>query len=375
MELMNPFVVGREIPDEFFCDRVVETETLVKQVRNGRNVALISQRRLGKTGLIHHLFQQQFIRDNYYTFFIDIYSTLSFDEFVYTFGQEVYKQLKDKSLARRFFEVITSLRLAFKVDGTTGEPYLKLSLGDLRSAKTTLDEIFTYLETADKPCLVAIDEFQQIGNYAEKNVEAILRTKIQHCSNTQFIFSGSKKHMMANMFNSPSRPFYQSSLTIGIAPLPNDIYAEFSSRLFALYSKNIATRVVNEVYTKYNGVTWFMQMMLNELFDLTPVGATCSMEMLSIAEDNIINLQQTAHESTLAMLSSKQKSLLIAIMREGVARNVTAGSFVNRHNLSSPSSVQSALKGLVDKDIVVVDDDQSCRIENFFFAQWLKRKF
>ena len=79
----NPFVVGRYISDKYFCDREQETDFLIKQIENGRNVALISPRRLGKTGLINHCFRQKQIKESYYTFFIDIYATSSLAEFVY----------------------------------------------------------------------------------------------------------------------------------------------------------------------------------------------------------------------------------------------------------------------------------------------------
>ncbi len=73
--LANPFVVGRYVSDSYFCDRESETALLIKQVVNGRNVALISPRRMGKTGLVRHLFNQETIKQGYYAFFVDIYAT------------------------------------------------------------------------------------------------------------------------------------------------------------------------------------------------------------------------------------------------------------------------------------------------------------
>ena len=86
--MMNPFVVGRYVSDKYFCDREGETSFLIKQIENGRNVALISPRRLGKTGLIQHLFHQESIEKNYHAFFVDIYATTSLTEFVYLLGIE-----------------------------------------------------------------------------------------------------------------------------------------------------------------------------------------------------------------------------------------------------------------------------------------------
>lgn len=192
---------------------------------------------------------------------MDIYATTSLTEFVYLLGKAIYDELKPKKTVwtERFFQIITSLRAGFKLDMVTGEPSFDIGLGDIQAPQTTLDEIFAYLETADKPCIVAIDEFQQIGGYEEKNVEALLRTKIQQCKQTMFIFSGSKRHLMSNMFNSSSKPFYQSAISIGLEPIPIHIYVEFANRLFEQRGKLIDKSVIEEVYRMFDGYTWFVQ--------------------------------------------------------------------------------------------------------------------
>ena len=144
--IRNPFVIGKYLSDKYFCDRSEETAFLRKQVENGRNVALISPRRIGKSGLIQHLFNQPDIKEHYHLFFVDIYATTSLSELVYVLGKEIYEQLKPKSTAwkERFFQIITSLRLGAKLDPSTGLPTLDLGLGDIQAPQTTLDEIFAY---------------------------------------------------------------------------------------------------------------------------------------------------------------------------------------------------------------------------------------
>lgn len=88
--IQNPFVVGKYLSDRYFCDRSDETEFLRKQILNGRDVALISPRRIGKSGLIQHFFNQPDIKERYYVFFVDIYSTTSLAEFVYSLGKAYY---------------------------------------------------------------------------------------------------------------------------------------------------------------------------------------------------------------------------------------------------------------------------------------------
>lgn len=375
-KLKNPFVVGRYVSEKYFCDREEETIFLKKQIENGRNVALISSRRLGKTGLINHFFSQQDITNDYYTFFVDIYATSSLAEFVYLLGKAIYEELKPKKTqwAERFFNIITSLRIGFKLDTITGEPIFDIGLGDIQSPQTSLDEIFRYLECADKPCIVAIDEFQQIGNYAEKNVEALLRTKIQQSINTSFIFSGSKRHVMSNMFNSASKPFYQSAITMSLAPIPVEIYTGFATQMFEMYNKKASQRLIEIVYNQFEGFTWFVQMMMNELFALTSTNELCDIEKLEIARKNIIQSQENAYKEILSKLSHKQKMLLQAIAKEGIAEGITSAKFIKKYNLSSASSIQAALKPLLENDLLTQNENRY-RVYDYFFADWLKSSY
>ena len=372
VEINNPFIVGKYLSDKYFCDRQQETEFLRKQIENGRDVALISPRRLGKSGLIQHFFAQDDIKEKYHVFFVDIYATTSLAEFVYTLGKEIYGQLKPQSTIwkEKFFQIITSFRVGFKLDAISGAPSFDLGLGDIQIPQTTLDEIFAYIDEADKPCIIAIDEFQQIGEYTEKNVEALLRTKIQKCHRAQFIFSGSKRHVMSNMFNSPSKPFYQSAISMGLEPLPIDIYADFANRLFNERDKHIKREAIEQVWRLYDGYTWFVQMIMNELFALTSVDETCQVDRIDEARWNVIIAQEQSYKDLLSKLSPRQKMVLQAIAKEGVAQNITSGKFIKKYNLNSASSVQSAVKLLLKSDLLT-QTEKGYRVYDFFLSEWL----
>ena len=141
IRVKNPFIVGKYLSDKYFCDRSEETEFLRKQIFNGRDVALISPRRIGKSGLIQHFFNQPDIKEQYQVFFVDIYATTSLAEFVYTLGKEIYAQLKPQSTLwkEKFFQMITSFRVGFKLDSMTGAPSFDIGLGDIQAPQTTLD--------------------------------------------------------------------------------------------------------------------------------------------------------------------------------------------------------------------------------------------
>lgn len=374
--LYNPFVVKGSIPEELFCDRNEETTFLSKQVRNGRNTVLVSPRRMGKTGLILHLFQQPELQEEYNTFFVDLYATSSLQELCYVFGKTVFDRLKARKTLQceSFFQVIKSLRAAFKIDAVTGEPKFELGIGAIESPATTLEEIFAYLEASPKPCIVAFDEFQQIAEYQEKRVEAMLRGFIQKCSRTSFIFCGSKQHTIGQMFHSKARPFYQSAQLMDLPPLDKEVYAGFVSRLFAQQGKKMERDVVERVYDEYRGTTWYMQMMMNELFALTPQGETCGLALIPQARQNIVMVQEGTYKTQLSMLSPKQKLVLQAIAHEVTVKSVTSGAFIKKYSLDSPSSVQSALRGLMEKEIVS-SGDEGYSIGDFFFSEWIRERF
>ena len=210
--IYNPFITSGYVSPEYFCDREKETQQLIQNIQGHSHMVLISPRRMGKTGLIEHCFNQDIIKNNYHTFFIDIYSTLNLNDFVFLLGNRICRSLKakDKQLMEMFVKVVKSIQFTIGFD-EAGMINGSFGLGDIKDSQKSLEEIFQYLEEAKRPCVVAMDEFQQIEKYPEKNVEALLRTYIQHCNNATFIFAGSQRHIIQNMFASASKPFYNSS--------------------------------------------------------------------------------------------------------------------------------------------------------------------
>ncbi len=370
MKVSNPFITNGYLSPHYFCDRVEETQLLTRLLTNGNNVALISPRRLGKTGLIHHCFEQDSIKASYYTFIVDIYATKNLQEFVYELGKSVLGVLKSRGRKawELFLNTLGSLRGNISFD-INGNPEWGLGVGDIKLPEFTLDEIFTYLEMADKPCLVAIDEFQVIADYPDNKVEAVLRTRIQKCRNAWFVYAGSQRHMMSEIFASPSRPFYQSTSLMSIEPIDCEHYVTFAQSLFRENHKDISREAIIAVYQRYEGVTWYVQSVLNAMFALTEPGGSCTEDMIEPAIQQIISQQSFAYKALLFQLPAKQKEVLMAICKEGKATSLTARPFLQHYHLTA-SSVQGAVKGLLDKDFIT-HDMGSYSLYDQFFAQWL----
>lgn len=371
---MNPFITyGYESP-AYFCDRKSETEELITLFSNGNHVALVSPRRMGKTGLICHCFAQPQLSDSCYTFLIDIYATKTLQDMVYQMGHSIVKRLKPfgQRAIDRFLQVVTSLRTGISFDGQ-GNASWNLAIGDIASPTFTLEEIFNYLQSADKRCIVAIDEFQAITEYPEKNVEALLRTYVQQCRNAVFLFAGSQRSLMNEMFTSPARPFYQSVSMMFLQPVPLTEYEKFAARLFDEGGKTIAEGVVKTIYEKYDGTTWYLQKLLNQLYATTPAGGTATVEDVETAENKIVSQNEEAYKDTLYRLPIKQRDLLFAIGRDGKTRQLTSADFVKRHALTSQSSVQKAAAALMSKQLIT-SQLGIYELYDKFFTRWIQKE-
>ena len=370
----NPFVTNGYAGAAYFCDRVQETAVIRELLLNENNIALISPRRLGKTDLIWHVFDDKEIRRTHYCFVVDMYATKNLSDFVNMLGKAVMDELrpKGKKAWEKFMTIVSSLKSEISFD-MNGIPSWSIGVGSIQNPSVTLDEIFTYLNQADKPCLVAIDEFQQITRYEDKTVEATIRTYVQRCTNAHFIFSGSQRHMMNGMFTSPSRPFYQAVSIINLQPLNLEVYTDFCVGMFEAAGKHLDRAVVASLYERFEGVTSYMHRILNVLYSRTEKGSTCMIPMVDEALDFILRLSSDTYESLYYQMPEKQRMMFLAIAREGKASAVTSGKFINKHKLVSASSANSALKGLLEKDFITVDKNVYSLYDQFF-ALWLRFK-
>lgn len=374
--LKNPFLISGYVSPEYFCDRNKEKKAILANIENGRNTALISPRRMGKTGLIDHCFYSKTIQKEYNTFYIDIYSTGSLREFVLLFGKAIFEKLKGngQKFFDKFFRVITSLRPAFKLDQITGNAVFDIGIGEIITPEVSIEQIFKYLENADKLCIVAFDEFQQIAKYPEKNMEALLRSHIQRCNNARFIFSGSEQHMMQDIFLKSSRPFYQSVSFVDLQPIALYEYTAFVEKHFSKNDKQLDKNTIEWVYNSFDGHTWYMQTIFNAIYSYTGVGETVTDQIVKSSVKDTVGIYQNAYKRILSDLTERQKELLIAIAKERKATEITSAAFIKKHGLQSSSSVQSAIKTLLVKEIVV-KRDKTYMVDDKFLRIWIENEY
>lgn len=370
----NPFVSQGYISPEYFCDRERETELMLSHFENGRNITLVSPRRIGKTGLIKNLFYHIEGQDkNAICLYLDIYATKNLQDFTEMFGSVVFNGFarKEKSFMQKAATLLGSLRPVFSTDPYTGMPKMMITVDPSRS-QLTIQQIFDLLSQSRREIYIAIDEFQQIANYPESGTEAMLRSHIQFATNVHFIFAGSKYRLMAEMFGSPQRPFFQSTEMMDLQPLDKDVYYAFASRFFEKKRGSLDRDTFMELYDRFEGHTWYIQSVLNRLYD------SClhvrGIKEVNRETVNLVESRSPQYESLAQFLSSNQFNLLKAIAIEGIVKEPTGARFIREHNMASASIVQSALRALVEKEIVY-RTPRGYIVYDRFMSIWLARTF
>ena len=371
MKPNNPFLISGYYSPEYFCNRERETQTITDALYNGRNLTLIAPRRMGKTGLIKHVFHRlKEQQADIVTLYMDIYSTQNLGDFVRLLANTVLGQLDSapqKALSR-VSQFIKSCRPVFTFDELTGVPKVTIEIAPA-AEETTLKEIFDYLKSSDKRCYIAIDEFQQIAEYPEDGTEALLRSYIQFLPNVYFIFAGSKQHMMTDMFLSAKRPFYQSSQILNLPLINQDEYHRFANRWMGTRNLTMDPDTFAYLYNKVDGQTWYIQDILNRLYQNGKEITTAEIDDVTL---ELVNEQEVAFVNYYDSLTDNQAALLSAIAQDKAVTSILSQDFISRHNLPAASSVSLALKTLINREFIYKYNG-SYIIYDRFFGMWLRK--
>jgi len=265
-------------------------------------------------------------------------------------------------------KIFSGLRPTITYDSLTGEPKINFEIGSLQDAKVSLKQIIDYLEKQNKNIVIAIDEFQQILKYPEKNVEALLRKHIQKTKNISFIFAGSQKHMLISMFRDHSRPFYQSSELMNLDKIEFNKYKNFIIKKFNSGNKLIGKTDVDYILEWTKRHTFYTQFVCNKLYSLNINKINLSIIQKTINE--ILEENKVVFHNYKNLLSANQWKLLKAIAKEDSVKHITAKEFMHKYNLGTPSSINSSLKVLIDKEMVYKENEKY-QVTDLFLSRWL----
>ena len=374
----NPFIFRAYQSKNLFCDRQKELETLVANSLSGADTTLIAQRRIGKTGLIYRL-MDEISTENLpiLPIYVDIFATRSLEDFVKVLSSAIMAALPEKSsIGKKFSKFIKSLRPLISYDPLTSAPQIQLTLQNEEEQKQTLTGLLTFLDNQDRKILLAIDEFQQIREYPEKNVEAMLRTVIQTLNNVTFLYCGSKRHMMLDIFGGERNPFYRSTEFLTLQKLDHDIYAKFIMGHFRDAGLEVDEAAVNYILDWTRRHTYFTQRLCHTVFNMAQ--GRVDVELVKQGAAQILQSDSVVFGQYQQLLTAGQWDFLIAVAKEGEVSQVTSRQFLRKYHLGNPSSVNRIVSSLVEKNLLdenVSDGKTTYSLNDVFLSRWLEEKY
>ncbi len=372
----NPFTIKSYESKDLFCDREEELQLMLRNCENRSDTTLISQRRMGKTGLILRLFDElKDVRPDIHTIYLDIFASRTFDDFIKLLAEAAMRSFQPKtSIGDKLLTFIKSLRPQLSFDNITGEPQLQITYQTAHEKEYTLRGLFEFLDSQGDHTIIAIDEFQQIRDYPEQNIEALLRTYIQQTHNLTFIFCGSKKHMMADIFSNVKKPFYNSTVFVSLGKIPETSYSDFIRKKFADHHKSITDEALMFILDWTRRHTYYTQQLCHTIYANGSVSIT--IEEVKKACEQLMKQSETVFLQYRQMLTDKQWNYLIAVAKEGSVQQITASAFLKDHNIGSPSvsrRLADALceKGLINDEITLAGTTYS--VSDVFLSRWMER--
>lgn len=369
----NPFALVPYVSKELFCDREKETDTILEYLLNGSNLTLISPRRYGKTGLIYRVFDEAKCRKiDVNTCYVDIYATEKLEDFIKSFSEAVVATLDKKRGVKAFLQLLGGLRPMLSYNPLTGNPELTMTFLSDFEKRHTLASIFEFLEKLGKKTIVAIDEFQQVRKYGN-NMEALLRSYIQPLKNVQFIFCGSKKHIMAEMFTDARNPFYESTRCLYLDKIDRDVYAEFIVRMFGKGKKTITSEALDFIldWTKIH--TFYTQSLCNHIFMKS--GKTVDLQSAMLSARQILLENEQTFLQWRDLLTPLQWNYLKAVAKEQTVEKPFATRFIQKYGIGTSANSSRILDALIDKELVLstsTAEGVSYSVYNVFLSRWLE---
>lgn len=371
----NPFPTTAYIGPEYFCDRKEESDVLKSNILNGLSTTVIAIRRMGKTGLIHHVFAS--LPKSYLIVYLDILATNNKKEFLNNLSSAIINSVPEETtLGKKIWKFIRSLRPTISFEPLTGNLQVSIE-GTSTEIDSSIHSILSFLEKLNKKVVIAIDEFQQILQYPETNMDSWLRTIMQSLTNVVFVFSGSQRHLMTQLFADPKRPFYRSTQILHFDRIPRNLYKEFIYHHFSDNKKRIDPEVINKILDWTKVHTYYVQLICNRLF----ANSDRVVKLIQFQQETgkLLKEQEIVFFQYRDLLTKPQWNLLKAIGLEEITDAPTSMGFIRKNNLGNPATVLRSLKALEEKEMIyhqlTENGKKNYQIYDVLLKRWIESKY
>jgi len=365
----NPFNFTNIVLGDSFCNRQKEKDDLLKFMINSQNILLYSHRRFGKTSLIFEVFKKAGRKSpKIDTMHVDLYGTLSEKEFVAAVLSSLSQiESKTERLVSLVKNTLRNIKLGWSIDPISGAPSGISVSYDYGYHEIMLDNIMELLNrlSQKRKLVVVFDEFQEIASYGQKGFEKRLRKNIQLHRNICYIFCGSQRHILSDLFNSRNRAFYKLASYYPIDKIETGHYLSWANKLFAKKNIQIEPGVIKEVVFRCENHPMYIQQFLYFLWD----EAEISPETLNEIENKI--LQRHYHEFLNiweSLTANQKKTLKLIVSTDG--KEIFYANAIQSVDLKSGSQITRALETLIKRDIV--HKNKNYKIQDIMFKKWIQ---
>jgi AAA+ ATPase superfamily predicted ATPase len=363
--MKNPFYFSGVVEDPAFCNREKEQADLAAFIGNSQNVLLYSHRRFGKTSLINRVFKGL---KGVVPVYVDLYGTTCVADFITALFKGISSvESRVDRLLKLIKEKIGSITVNFSIDVTTGAP-VAIPVFARADRRPAVDEVFGLLESLSqkKKLAVAFDEFQEISNYGEAAFEKHLRKCIQHHGNIAYLFAGSQKHLLADMFVDAKRALYKLATGYPLHPIATADYVAWIQKLYARDKRRIDPTHIETVVARCENHPMYIQEFFFHLWDAPEV----SVERIEQIESTILESREIEFINIWESLTLNQKKSLKLISATG-GKAVFSADNLSRWGFTSASQVAKALELLLKRDLVAKNGHYS--IQDVLLKRWIEK--
>lgn len=361
----NPFEYQRIVVGKTFVDRENELKILTNALLSRENILLYSPRRLGKSSLLKEVLLR--IGDQRIAIYVDLWECLTEVEIAEKLATSIINAAfsKIEKAAAVLKELITSARplLTLEKDGSIG---IKL---EFIEKDKTLNETLSLIENIagkrKKKVIVVIDECQVIAEFEGHRIEKVFRTVIQQQRMVTYVFSGSKQHVLKAMVNQKTRSFYRQLRSMTLGPISIEAFKPFIKKGFSKVG-GIDDDAIQEIYRFACGNPQRTQQICHFLFSKVQDGKKSSVEQVGrTVVELCLNLDKEFEDELDSIKNKRQRRILKALAIDPTEKPLSA-EFIQKHSLGPPSSVQTALKGLIEKGVL----DDNYQFVDPLFKNW-----
>lgn len=368
---MIPFKYGSVVSGNDFCGRKQLIKELRELIASGQNIVLQGERRIGKTSLIHEVIRSQKGTRGLY---LDILGTKTVDDLCLTMLRGIVSLEKKGSFVDRVIKSFAHIRPQLGMDYTGS---LTLTFNSSAPLKIdSIQEIMNIIEAMHKrkPLIVVLDEFQDILQIKDaKTILAQLRSQIQFHSKIPYIFAGSNRNQMDQIFTSPDSPFYKSAIPLTVESLSFEEFAPFLTKRFKSGERNIEEGILKRVFEIADNIPGDIQQLCEGLWSVTSPGDDIKTETLNKAIRLIFSREQKSYEIIISRLTSNQIKVLNALALIG-GESPASAKFVNTAGVKNASVVKQALDSLASQKILY-QRDREWKYSNPYFKAWILSRF